>query len=296
MLLNVHGLLLVLVFALAHHAIGGSMKWCRQDKKPVYNLKDGVYCDEMETMFTFPISYDFFSEGLCETMMRKVQPITFESVNNFYLKIEGQKDRASNGAYMALKWALTNLEFEGDDMFLEFGTAGGFSINVTSVMRSERFPEMKSTLHGFDWFRGLPEAWEDMHMQAGTFVQPIPKVKDNVRLEVGLFNETLEPFLSTRGDHKVSFVNIDMDLYSGAVYVLQQLIPHFKVGSVIHFHELVRLAKGKVFGGGYQWNCVKMDELRALYDIMQRNPSLDLQFMPYQAKVFGMTVFKVLKV
>jgi hypothetical protein len=292
-----HCVLVLLLIAITT-AYGGQIKWCKQGVRPDYDLEQGALCDEseMEVMLTFPVSFDFFSKGLCETMMRKIQTIRFQDIDNFFMTIPGKPDRASNAAYMTLKWALLNLPFDGDDMFLEFGTAGGFSINVTSVLRSKRFPEMKSTLHGFDWFKGLPEVWEDMHMKATTFAQPIPAVKDNVRLEVGLFNETLEPFLSTRRDRKVSFVNIDMDLYSGAVYVLQQLMPHFKRGSVIHFHEFARLAKGKVFGGGYNWNCVVMDEMRALYDIMQRNPDLDVQFMPYQAKqVFGMTVFRVLK-
>jgi hypothetical protein len=114
----------------------------------------------------------------------------------------------------------------------------------------------------------------------------IPSTRSTVKIVNGLFNETLEPFLRrniVNGMKKISFVNMDMDLYSGAYYVLERIIPHLSSGAVIHFHDFFNSMT----------NC-HSDEMRALYVIMfnhsefgmTKDTSFQLQFMPYETVGF----------
>jgi hypothetical protein len=91
-----------------------------------------------------------------------------------------------------------------------------------------------------------------------------PPVHKNVQLIKGLFNETLVPFLESNPNKKIGFINIDMDLYSGCYYVLQQLLPRFQKGSILHFHELFH--RPSKSGG---------EEMRALHAIMRNVAKYD---------------------
>ena len=123
----------------------------------------------------------------------------------------------------------------------------------------------------------------------------IPPTRSNVMILPGLFNRTLEPFLSSHAPlNKISFVNIDMDLYSGAYYVLNTILPHLSIGAVIHFHD---------FFNSIHY-CRPSDEMQALYDVMfgrhntleqsERN-IIQLQMMPFETGGFRQPiVFRVL--
>ena len=103
---------------------------------------------------------------------------------------------------------------------------------------------------GFDTFEGIPQEWKTSKRQArpkwkqgafswredyGTLTPP---VREGVELVTGLFNETLGPFLDANaGD--VLLVNIDNDLYEGALDVLERLHERFVAGTRLHFHEYV---------------------------------------------------------
>ena len=90
----------------------------------------------------------------------------------------------------------------------------------------------------------------------------------------GLFNQTLEPFLlKYASEKKISFVNIDMDLYSGAVYVLDNIIPFLSPGAILHFHDFYN-----------HYNPCRSDEMEALYKVMFAKTnfsSLTLQMLPF---------------
>jgi hypothetical protein len=107
-----------------------------------------------------------------------------------------------------------------DGLFLEFGVAGGNSIRRIATLK----PNKK--IYGFDWFNGLPERWGTL--PKGCFACDIPNnLPSNVELVVGLFDETLPPFLSKHlGD--VAFAHIDSDLYASAKCVLDDLKPRLK--------------------------------------------------------------------
>jgi hypothetical protein len=118
-------------------------------------------------------------------------------------------------------------------MFMEFGVFQGDSIRQIAALNPDR------TVYGFDWFQGLPEDWGRL-LQKGTFACEVPQVPDNVRLVVGMFQDTLPDFLK-KHRAKVSFVHIDCDLYSSTKCILDNLAPRFVDGTVLAFDEIVGL-------------------------------------------------------
>jgi hypothetical protein len=129
-------------------------------------------------------------------------------------------------------------------VFLEFGVFEGVSLRGWSKMLTN--PE--SQLHGFDSFRGLPEAW-DAHRPAGTFDhQGRPPTFDDPRvtLHIGWFNETLPKFVLPPHDRLV--LNLDADLYSSTKLVLEQLRDQLRPGTILIFDEFCdRLHEMKAF-------------------------------------------------
>ena len=73
--------------------------------------------------------------------------------------------------------------------------------------------------------------------------KPQPKPA-NVAYRIGYFNEIVPRFLSEQHDN-ISFMHVDCDLYSSAVYVLKQCLPRFRNGTVHVFDELVNYPEFK---------------------------------------------------
>jgi hypothetical protein len=128
-----------------------------------------------------------------------------------------------------LEYSLGHVAAEG--LFLEFGVYKGDSINHIARLKPKR------TIYGFDSFGGLPEDWGIR--PKGYFKTEIPKVLGNVRLVVGLFQDTLERFLEEHPE-KVAFVHMDADVYSATRYVLFALAKNSRLqtGTVVQFDEL----------------------------------------------------------
>jgi hypothetical protein len=121
-------------------------------------------------------------------------------------------------------------------LYLEFGVAAGNSMRTWSEFL--RHPE--SILHGFDCFEGLPEAWGEC--PKGTFSTggTVPKIDDRrVQFFKGLFDQTLPMYQPPHRDLVV--INIDVDLYSSAIYVLRQLRSLMRPGTCIYFDEFFSL-------------------------------------------------------
>jgi O-methyltransferase len=114
--------------------------------------------------------------------------------------------------------------------YLEFGTASGTSLRWWL----ERNRNTQSRFHAFDTFTGLPEDWGGV--RAGTFTQQgkPPEVNDGrCTFHVGLFSQTLPPFLAgARLDRKL-VVHVDPDLYSSTLYLLTMLASRMKTGDVL---------------------------------------------------------------
>ncbi len=113
-------------------------------------------------------------------------------------------------------------------LYLEFGVGRGKSIRWIAS-HADR------TVHGFDSFKGIPEYWHGN--PAGTFAQTkLPKVPDNVKLHVGMFDETIPKFLA-ENQEPVSLLHVDCDLYSSTVSIFDAFASRLQPGAVILFDE-----------------------------------------------------------
>lgn len=113
---------------------------------------------------------------------------------------------------------------------LEFGVYSGRTLKVIA----KKYP---GKTFGFDSFQGLPEFWRD-GFPTGTFkVNEIPKI-DNALVIEGLFQDSLEPFVSSLSE-EISFIHLDADLYSSTKFVLIKLNDFIKPGCIIVFDEFM---------------------------------------------------------
>jgi hypothetical protein len=260
-----------------------SIVWCETPVKFEYNLSIGANCDEPVQLTSTRDSYNEFSEKIIDVLSHRSALVLFKHIHGYYY---GDRSKSTmNQAYTLMKWGILNLKPNLDDLWLEFGVSAGNSINLTATMRGEK---VKQPTYGFDAFKGLDEDWEG-RMALGTFTRngSIPHVHHNVELKVGWFNQTLEPFLAAHPGEFVGHVNIDMDLFRGAFYVLKQLIPRFRPGTVLHFHEFFRHnASTNVLTGEA--------EMKALYYAMKRSSTpVRLQLMPFHSRWREPAVFRV---
>jgi Macrocin-O-methyltransferase (TylF) len=118
-------------------------------------------------------------------------------------------------------------------LYMEFGVAYGASIRYWS----RELKDPISTIHGFDSFEGLPE-------QAGPWCKGqfdtsgrVPRVDDpRVTFFKGWFDQILPGYHPP--PHDVLVINMDADLYSSMIYVLNYLRPQIKPGTLIYFDEM----------------------------------------------------------
>ena len=133
-----------------------------------------------------------------------------------------------------LKYVFENMKLihKHDTLWLEFGVFQGRTINYISSFTNDK-------VYGFDCFNGLPEKWID-GFEKGTYDLngQLPRVKENVILIKGLFQDTLTTFLNSM-NKKVSFVHIDCDLYSSTKHVLNNLLPFMDDTCIVVFYQLV---------------------------------------------------------
>jgi len=119
-----------------------------------------------------------------------------------------------------------------DGHYLEFGVFTGGTIRYIARCIGSR------TIHGFDSFEGLPEAWSGLGLGGKTFDVKgrLPRVPGNVTLHRGYFDKSLPQWLT---DHpgQVAFVHIDCNLYSSTKTILDLLAPRLAKGTVILFDE-----------------------------------------------------------
>lgn len=143
--------------------------------------------------------------------------------------------------------------WDGRGLALECGVYFGRSLRIIAAATA-------GTVHGFDSFEGLPEAWKDnepagAYSTAGLLPQDVP---DNVQLHRGWFSDTLAPFLAANpGD--IGFLHIDCDLYSSTATVLEAAAPRIRPGTVIVLDDLLGYP-------GYEQH-----ELRAFQEFIARS-------------------------
>lgn len=186
--------------------------------------------------------------------------------------------------------------------WLEFGVNKAYSVNITSIIMNQILKQ-SIDVYGFDSFYGLPENWLN-NMPKGAFNAngQVPPVRKGIFIQKGLFNETLPGFLadpktscSNKGSSNILVgVNIDNDLYTGALYILNNLVPCMVEGTLLHFHEIFKPAK--YHSDGKLIHFVIMDEMAALYDFLQnKGRGMILQILPYKNTFGASAVFRVIK-
>jgi len=119
--------------------------------------------------------------------------------------------------------------------YLEFGVYRGESLKWWLT----RISHAGSRFTGFDTFTGLPERWRPTE-PVGAFDAhgELPDVRDSrCSFEVGLFQETLLPFIKRTDLSGRLVLNMDADMYSSTLFALTSLAPYMKSGDIIFFDE-----------------------------------------------------------
>jgi Tfp pilus assembly protein PilF len=129
----------------------------------------------------------------------------------------------------ALLYGLQQAKIDG--LVMEFGVRYGTSIRWIA----ENAP---GTVHGFDSFKGLPQAWHIQPESTYSTHGELPKVPPNVELVVGRFDQTLPGFVASH-EGPVRYMNVDCDLYESAKVVLDALGDRIVPGTVIVFDEYI---------------------------------------------------------
>lgn len=148
---------------------------------------------------------------------------------NYVRKARTPRTRITLATQDTLDLALEAANVEG--LILEFGVRFGRSIRMIGANAGQ-------AVHGFDSFEGLPEDWSERGVGSYTTEGVLPEVPDNVRLHVGLFEDTLPGFLEGEPG-PLRLTNIDCDLYSSTVTIFDNLAERIVPGSVIVFDEYI---------------------------------------------------------
>lgn len=118
--------------------------------------------------------------------------------------------------------------------WVELGVGSGASAKL--ITRTAARLGRRITLHGFDSFQGLPEAWGEI-APAGTFAYPPTNFHEpNIELHVGWFADTL-PAFGRESAEQIGFVHVDCDLYSSTRTAFDALAPRLGPGTVLLFDE-----------------------------------------------------------
>jgi len=115
-------------------------------------------------------------------------------------------------------------------LYIEFGVWSGRTINFIAERHT-------GIVHGFDSLEGLPETWYGTYHE-GAFETGgwLPKVRANVRLHKGWFENTLPTFVDQHKEN-IAFLHIDCDLYSSTQTIFHHLGDKIVKGTVIVFDE-----------------------------------------------------------
>lgn len=139
------------------------------------------------------------------------------------------KAKSFPNKFELLEYSIASVPADLKGLYCEFGVYKGETVNFIASKTS-------STVHGFDSFDGLPEDWR-AGFEKGTFqMNGLPKVRDNVRLVKGWFNESL-PGWRKANSGPLAFAHLDADLYSSTKCVLDLLSDRIVPGTVLQFDE-----------------------------------------------------------
>lgn len=117
----------------------------------------------------------------------------------------------------------------------EFGVASGRSLRMTQ----ELLP-LSTKIHGFDTFTGLPQAWGNE--PAGSYstggVLPTNMHEGLVFFHKGLFGDSIPQFWQDKPKEDfLAYANIDCDLYSSTLDILEAMHGRIVPGTILVFDE-----------------------------------------------------------
>jgi len=142
-------------------------------------------------------------------------------------------------------WVVKTEDLKDEIDYIEFGVSRGVSFRWWV----NKITNQNCRFYGFDTFDGLPESWGRFKKGDMSNGCCPPDIKDTrVKFYQGLFQQTLNNFLSTYVPNKRRVVHLDADLYSATIYVLTTIAPYLKKGDILFFDEFnVPLHEFKAF-------------------------------------------------
>jgi hypothetical protein len=117
----------------------------------------------------------------------------------------------------------------GPGLICEFGVYKGITINHIGSLTD-------APVYGFDSFEGLPETWRPNFPKGRFRLANPPKVRPNVELFQGWFEDSLPKFLANHPD-MAAFLHVDCDLYSSTKTIFRLFRDRINAGTVIVFDE-----------------------------------------------------------
>jgi len=183
------------------------------------------------------IIVDYFIKSSFEKIIQdhnkdlRIQAQQQASITSYYfIKTYLLNTSSFETKFELLRFALSKIQKSNEnELFCEFGVFSGKTINFIA----DNYPNI--IVYGFDSFEGIPEKWN--FLEKGYFkVNVLPKVRPNVQLIKGWFNEALPEFLKINKGN-VSFLHIDSDLYSSAKTIFTLMNERIVSGTVIVFDE-----------------------------------------------------------
>lgn len=159
--------------------------------------------------------------------------------------------------YISLNLALKEINFRGD--WLQFGVHKGQTAKIL-----ESFILSDQTLHLFDSFEGLPEAWAQTDFKKGAFKLSLDEIPifdpEKTKVHKGWFSDTVPTFVSNYSK-KIPFIHLDADLYSSTIEVLNGLNHLIVPGTVLLFDEFFLPSP----------EGISEDECRAFFDWVEKH-------------------------
>ena len=189
-------------------------------------LKANLIPDREKEIDEFQGCYEMFEKEQIENCYQKFKENFLTSVFISSKKINS----------FAINRSLSNFENVNQSSklyFLEFGVFDGTSINkFASILKEKK-------IYGFDSFYGLKEDWiGNAEFEKGYFNLggKMPPVKNNVILIKGWVQDTVNNFLK-QNNPEICFAHMDLDTYESTKFVLSQIKPYLKKGSILLFNE-----------------------------------------------------------
>ena len=133
-----------------------------------------------------------------------------------------------------------------------------------SLRLTQEILPLDVTIHGFDTFTGLPQAWGNEPAGSYSTGGIVPNLEGKVYFHKGLFRDTIRPFLAhadkeaaaseaaaTDGDGGeeegdgvggsafLAYANIDCDLYSSTLDILESMHGRVIPGTILIFDEYI---------------------------------------------------------